>query len=259
MNHFGRYDLTFCRKFLLVLLACCLACNPVFTPDPAVRASALAVNKNTPSDSVITAIMAPYKSRLDQEMKTVIGRAGHRLDNQPGWGESGLGNFVADLLLVESQKKYNQKIDMAVINAHGGLRTAIREGPVTRENIFELMPFENYMLVVELSGGLTKRFFDHCAKTRRNILAGARFAIKDDKATKIDINGRNPHPDSTYTLAVSDYLVNGGGGFGFLGQANRVANLNYKMRDMIIDHIKTLTAQNKMIEGRVDGRIKIIN
>ena len=259
MIHFGRYDLTFCRKFLLVLLACCLACNPVFTPEPAVKARTLVVSENAPSDSVITAIMAPYKSRLDQEMKTIIGRAGHHLDNHPGWGESGLGNFVADLLLVESQKRYDQKIDMAIINAHGGLRTTIGEGPVTRENIFELMPFENYMLVVELSGELTKRFFDHCAKTRRNILAGARFAIKGEKAINININGRNPHPDSTYILAVSDYLANGGGGFGFLGETDRVTNLNYKIRDMIIDHIKNLTAQNKVIEGRLDGRIKIMN
>ena len=259
MDHFSFRNLIFYRKFLPCLLLLCLACHPVFTPKPDIKARNIEVNQSTGADSTVTAIIQPYKKNLDQQMKMVIGKAGHDLDNHPGWGESKLGNFVADLLLSQSQKKFGQKIDMAIINAHGGLRSSISEGPVTKEHIFELMPFENHVLVLELSGSLTQRFFDHCAKTRRNNVAAARFTIKDDKAMAIIINGKPLDPDSHYTLAISDYLANGGGGFGFLAQANRIADLEYKVRDMIIDYIQDLSEQNKVVEARLDGRIKVIN
>ncbi|MCG8321394.1 MAG: 5'-nucleotidase C-terminal domain-containing protein [Cytophagales bacterium] len=259
MAHFGCYDLIFFRKLLLSLLVCSLGCSPAFLPNSDIKARNIEVNESASADSTIVAMIRPYKTNLDREMKTVIGTARYHLDNHPGRGESILGNFVADLLLRESEKKYGEKIDMAIINSHGGLRTTISKGPITKEKIFELMPFENNMLVLELSGSLTQQFFDHCAKTLRNNVAGARFTIENDKAAGVRINGKTLDPNSSYTLAISDYLAEGGGGFGFLNQANRLANLNYKIRDMIIDHIKDLTDQNKMIEAQLDGRIKIIN
>ena len=259
MTSFGSLTLTCHRKLLFGLLLCCLGCTPSFTPSHNITAKNMEVNKSTSVDSTIVAMILPYKNNLDREMKEVIGTAAHRLDNAPGWGESKLGNFVADLLLSQSQKKYGQKIDMAVINAHGGLRSSISKGNITNENIFELMPFENNMLVLQLSGTLTQQFFDHCAKTRRNNVAAAKFTIKDDKATAISINDKMFDPGGSYTLAISDYLANGGGGFSFLSQANRLANLEYKIRDMIIDHIKDLTKQNKVVEAQLDDRIKIVN
>ena len=259
MVHCGTYNLTFFRKLLAGCLVFCLSCNPAFTPKQHIKAQNVEVNEGIATDSIATAMIKPYKSHLDQQMNTVIGRAGHNLDNRPGWGESRLGNFVADLLLRESEKKYGQKVDMAIINAHGGLRSTINQGPITRGNIFELMPFENNVLVLELSGPLTQQFFDHCAKTRRNNVAAARFTISGDKATAISINGEPLDRDNHYTLAISDYLANGGGGFGFLDQASQLADLDYKMRDMIINHIKNLSDQNKVVEAQLDGRIKVMN
>ena len=218
----------------------CLACNQAFTPDRDIKAQNVVVNSDIVADSTIAAIIGPYKNDLDKQMKTVIGRAAHNLDNQPGWGESKLGNFVADLLLSQSEKKFGHKIDMAIMNAHGGLRSTINQGPITKENIFELMPFENKVLVLKMSGPLTQRFFDHCAKTRRNNVAAARFTIRDDKATLISINGEPLDPNG-------------------LDQADRLADLDYKMRDMIIDYIKDLSDQNMVVEAQLDGRIKVIN
>lgn len=259
MIHFGSHNLSALRKVLPFFTVLCLACNQAFTPDRDIKAKNVEVNSDIVADSAIAAIISPYKYDLDKQMKTVIGRAAHNLDNQPGWGESKLGNFVADLLLTQSKKKFGRKIDMAIMNAHGGLRSTISHGPITKENIYELMPFENNVLVLKMSGQLTQRFFDHCAKTKRNNVAAARFTIKDDKATLISINGEPFDPGGQYTLAISDYLADGGGGFGFLDQADRLADLDYKMRDMIIDYIKDLSDQNKVVEAQLDGRIKIIN
>ena len=121
------------------------------------------------------------------------------------------------------------------------------------------MPFENNVWVLEMSGPLTQQFFDHCAKTRRNNVAAARFTIQEDKAIRISIDGEPFNPNQKYTLAISDYLAEGGGGFGFLDQAVRLADLDYKMRDMIIDYIKGLSDQDKVVKAQLDGRIKVIN
>ncbi|MDN5213819.1 5'-nucleotidase C-terminal domain-containing protein [Fulvivirgaceae bacterium BMA12] len=249
----------FTRYFLPGLLMVLLACSPAYTPGSDVKAQNMEVNKNLAADSTITAMIQPYKADLDREISMIIGWAGEKLDNAPGRGESKLGNFVADLLLIQSEKKYGEPIDMAIINAHGGLRSTISQGPISMENIFELMPFENNMLVLELSGSLTRQFFDNCAKTKRNNIAEAKFTVVGNKATDISIGGKPFDPNRRYTLTISDYLANGGGGFGFLSQAKVIADLNYKTRDMIIDHIKDLSAQKKKAWGQLDGRIKIIN
>ncbi len=247
------------RYFVPGLFMVLLACSPAYTPGPDVKAQNMEVNEGLAADSAITAMIQPYKADLDREIRTIIGWAGERLDNAPGQGESKLGNFVADLLLIQSEKKYGKKIDMAIINAHGGLRSTISQGPISVEKIFELMPFENNMLVLELSGSLTRQFFDNCARTRRNNIAAARFKVVGNKATDISIGGKPFDPNRHYTLTISDYLANGGGGFGFLSKARVITDLNYKTRDMIIDHIRDLSAQKKKAWGQLDGRIKIIN
>lgn len=242
----------------LFIFSAIVACKPAFVLQPGAKAINIEINGELTSDSTINDLIAPYKATLDEKMILVIGEAAITLDNKPGSGESLLGNFVADLLLERSQYKYKKPIDMAIINAHGGLRTNINKGEIKVEDLFELMPFENTMLVLELSGELTQKFFDRCAVTKRNNVAGARFTIQDNHASQITINGEVFDSNRSYTLAISDYLAEGGGGFDFLKEARLVQDLGYKARDMIIDYVKLLNKNGQKISAAWDQRIKII-
>ncbi|MDN5203816.1 5'-nucleotidase C-terminal domain-containing protein [Fulvivirgaceae bacterium BMA10] len=219
--------------------------------------STLEINKDIIEDSLAKALIQPFKSELDEQMKKVIGYAQHELNNKPGRGESTLGNFVADLLLIQSERKYTGSVDIAVINAHGGLRVPISEGAIRVEHIYELMPFENAMWILELSSEQVQQFFDHCAKTMRNVAAGAEFSVRDGKAVSIKIQGKDIEPNRRYTLAISDYLAQGGGGFSFLKETKFVEDLQYPVRDMILNHIAELHDQGRKIEAKLDERIKL--
>ncbi len=249
------------RNYILFIgwMALLWGCQPTMINQSSTQFTNIELGDQIDADSSISAIIKPYKEKLDAQMNDVIGKAAITLDNKPGRGESLLGNFVADLMLTRAEEKYGKNIDMAIINAHGGLRSIISKGDIEVKDIFELMPFENTMMIIELDGKLTRQFFDRCAKTKRNNVAGARFIIRNDKANNILIDNKAFDNKKTYTLAISDYLANGGGGFHFLKDAKFVKDLNYKVRDMIIDHVKIIAAEGQEINASWDQRIKIIN
>ncbi|MGB0432037.1 MAG: 5'-nucleotidase C-terminal domain-containing protein [Bacteroidia bacterium] len=222
--------------------------------------------KAQPLDSAIVAsadikrAIAPYKKELEAKMNTVIGFAANEFNNNCGESrESTLGNFVADLLLVQTKKVFDNSLDLAVINHHGGLRTPIRKGNITVQNIYELMPFDNEMWVLEIEGNLVQQLFDNAAQRKSNCIAGATYTIASNKkATDIIINNKPFDENKTYRVSISDYLAGGGGGHSFFKNISPVYDTDYKCRDMIIDYIKANSADKKdTLVPKIDGRVKM--
>lgn len=206
------------------------------------------------SDEFIDSLVFPYKIKLDSAMNRVIGYAPKTLNNHISRGETTLGNFVADLMLYQSNKKHNDSIDLALINTHGGLRVPINTGKITVSEIYELMPFDNEIFILNISGDLLLKVFNHTAQDCRNSISPSRFEIINNKAENILIKGEKIDPMKTYRLAISDYLANGGGGFDFLINVDRTSS-EIKLRDMIINHIEELTQNNLPVVSQLEGRI----
>ena len=76
--------------------------------------------------------------------------------------ESTLGNFMADAMLVAGQR-----IDpdvVAAIGNYGGIRLPyIAPGPITRGKVYELMPFDNTLNIIEIPGAVLQQFCDAMA------------------------------------------------------------------------------------------------
>ena len=102
----------------------------------------------TKVDSSIWNIIAPYKKTLDADMNEVLCYAKTNL--KKGQPESLLGNWTADLCLEEAQDLFQDTIDMVLFN-NGGLRASLSEGNITKRDIYQLMPFENELVVLSLS------------------------------------------------------------------------------------------------------------
>ena len=102
----------------------------------------------TKVDSSIWNIIAPYKKTLDADMNEVLCYAKTNL--KKGQPESLLGNWTADLCLEEAQDLFQDTIDMVLFN-NGGLRSSLSEGNITKRDIYQLMPFENELVVLSLS------------------------------------------------------------------------------------------------------------
>jgi len=239
---------------LFVSLVFFYACNQPVKKQNSDYNFYIAVDSTIIDGEEISEIISPYKNKLDAEMNKVIGYADTMLSNESSEGESSLGNFVADLMYYQSDKIFKDTVHLAVINARGGLRVPINQGKITVGEIFELMPFDNEMLVVEVKGDELMQMFQLTANKAVNVFSHATFTIKNQQADSVQIDSLPIAKEKIYNVAISDYLANGGGGFDFLND-NKRHDLNIMVRDMILMHIEELWEKKKHVYAKRDGRI----
>jgi len=234
-----------------------ISCQPALVPTAQLPPETdIKVDASVPVNAEIETLIAPYRQKLESQMNEVLGYSAQEL-RKVNNGESALGNFVADVQMAQVLPIYQKPIDLSLMTT-GGLRATIPKGPVTLSNIFELSPFENELVVLTLPGTTLQKLFDHGAQSKNLVLKNASFTIKNDKPLNIKVNGKPLDPAKSYTMVVSDYLANGGDELFLLKEATKVEPTGILVRDALIKHIRQLTAQNKQIEARTDGRIKIL-
>ncbi len=206
------------------------------------------------ADKEVTALIAPFKEELDVEMNKVIGEAA--IDMPKEQPESLLGNWVADAILTTVKREYEKPIDFAVPN-YGGLRIPnLAKGAITRGNIFELMPFDNMLVVLHLDGETTLQFLNHIAQLGGwPISSQMRMMIdKEGKATDIKIGGEPFDKNKTYHVLLSDYIANGGDKCAFFKEKPR-DDLGVLFRDAIMQYVEQQGAENKALTTKIEGRI----
>ncbi len=247
------------KQVLLItsLFSILLSCNPSYQMVSGTYSNHAVSRETLTPDSSIISIYWPYKQKLDAEMNLVIGFAHNNL--LKGQPESNLTNFLADLLLEESHLLSTQSSlafspDLAFLN-YGGIRTGISRGDIIVRNIFELMPFENELVFIQLSGADVQLFFNHIASRGGDSLSGVRFKIRDGKAADVVIGQSPLSPDEKYWLAVSDYVADGGDSYSMLQNSLQRIDSGQKIRDVIIHHLKRTQAEGRIINPERDGRI----
>lgn len=210
------------------------------------------VSKELKADSVLTQLLLPYKQKMDSLFDEVIGRTDTILYKaQP---ECTLGNFMADAVLA-SGKKNNPLVEAAVFN-YGGIRVPyIVAGDITIGKFFELMPFDNRLVILEVPGDTLIRFCDHMAALRGWPVSGIRYVIKDKKAEQISVNGNAVDPKRIYVIATNDYLANGGDYCSFLTSLKRTTT-GMGIRDILIENIRELAKQERPLHPYIENRIR---
>lgn len=206
-------------------------------------------------DSTLWQNIIPYKSKLDDQMNVVIGITAQALTkDQP---EGLLGNFVADLVMEQTPLNYypadNSKPDFCFLN-NGGLRASLPAGEITMRNVFEVMPFENELVVLTLNGTQINELLKFIVRKGGIPVSGLRMKIKEMKATEVLINNVPFDSNRTYQVVTSDYLANGGDNLLFLTEAKK-EYAGLKIRDAIIEHCQKLNEQGKVIDPKLDQRI----
>lgn len=241
----------------LAIIGLLWGCNQPHYKASDLKTTTLPVSDSIPEDQNLESFIAPYRDTLEMQMNRTIGQSQQEL--LAGFPESPLSNFVADLLLYQSQIRHTDSTSwptpqFSVINIRG-LRAPITKGDITVHDIFQLMPFENELVIIELSGREVMELLNYMASVDGDGIAGVQFGIKNGKPVNIKLAGKDLVMDHTYTLATSDYLANGGDHFDVLKKANVKNGTGYKIRDLIIEHIEALTKQGKKISASLDKRI----
>jgi 2',3'-cyclic-nucleotide 2'-phosphodiesterase (5'-nucleotidase family) len=206
-------------------------------------------------DSNFIQWLIPYADSMHRSMNKVIGFSVSTLINkQP---ESSLGNFMADCMKAMAEKKFNQKIDAAFMN-FGGIRSYISKGDITIGKVYELMPFDNLIVLQKVKGMVLKSFLDKTAASGGWPLSGITMRINNRKATDIWIDKKPLKEDADYIIANTDYVANGGDDCIMLKNIPK-QNIGYLLRDALIEYILLFTQQSKPIEAKMDNRIVYVN
>ncbi len=216
----------------------------------------LANSGSTDVDSAIYYKILPYKKSLDADMSAVLAFSEQALEK--GTPESLLGDFVSDACLSVANKSYypsdEKPIDFIFLN-NGGLRNSLPKGNITKGNVFELMPFENELVVLKLNGTLVKKIFNFIAAKDGAPVAGVKFKIKDKEAVNIEIRNQPFDSTKTYKAVTSDYLAGGGDQYFFLAEVNEKESLNLKVRDAILQYLKQKSKADEHVVVKADQRI----
>lgn len=217
------------------------SCAPKEDLVPEISVSQIEMHSDSFSSEKIEALIVRYREILDASMNEVIGHNALRMSNE-GKHESSLGKFVSKLMLEQSKKVYETHVDVALINHHGGLRAPIAAGDITLGNIYEVMPFENEVLLLELSGVELQQLIEFVSTEYSSMMWPVSYELEQGEMEKHAINilisGESIQLEKKYILAVTDYQANGGNEFHLLSTAPRLPITPIKLRDMILLEVR---------------------
>ena len=237
--------------FAILLVSLFTACHrPLHVSKTTGQVLLVDSTYNAMQDTQYLQSLAPIKEDLEKQLGAPIGYAPEALTvNRP---ECTMLNWACDALLAIAQKQCPNPVDMAVVNI-GSMRCEWAAGEITFRNVFELMPFDNELVVLTLTGEEIHRLCEIVATNNGEGMAGLRLKARNGKVLQVEINGKSLEKDKTYTVATSDYLSQGNDGMLPLKNYIKYWNSEEKIRDLYIEYIK----QVKVVQAKVDGRMDI--
>ncbi len=234
--------------------------SPASPQKVGTRAKLTTIDASVPDDPAVEKMLAPYSGKV-RELSKVIGQLDGGL-SKTGVGAGSLGNFVTDGIKAQAQAKLGKPVSLVVVNAGGLRKNAIAAGELRASDIFELLPFENALVALEMTGVQLAKLLEIVP---RDAQAGARIHFKWNDRNRaefisgklVDEKGQEQEvdPQKIYTVITIDYLLRlGSGSYSILQEAKSQKPLNITLRDAILNHVKSETAAGRPIRAVVDNR-----
>jgi 2',3'-cyclic-nucleotide 2'-phosphodiesterase (5'-nucleotidase family) len=238
------------------------------------RANLLKVDKSVPEDPAIVAIAQPYHDRAEAYLKTEIATAAVPLS-----GADGRLRDNALLDLVHKTQLEAGKADVSLAPMFN-TRVAIAAGPITVRDAFALYPYENTLAVLEVTGKDLKAALEHAAEYYtgydfgksnaplvNSAIPGYNFDIAQGVGYTLDLmqpvgqrirnlswHGKPLDEDKKLKVAVSNYRVNGGGGYDMFKGKPVVSRSEQPTRDLLIDELRKV----KTVTNASDGNWRLV-
>lgn len=171
-------------------------------------------------DLEATALLSKYREGVDSLKNQKIGKSAQEFPA----GSQILVNWVADVMLEMGKELVDVPVDLSIVNK-GGIRRGLPAGHITKETIMTMLPFDNKLVVMEISGKDLKQAFDVMSRRGGDGLSGG-----------FDINAIDP--ERTYTLVTIDYLASGGDYMEPLTRGKVIARSKARLDETMIEHIE---------------------
>jgi 5'-nucleotidase / UDP-sugar diphosphatase len=198
-------------------------------------------------DPGITKLIEPFEAKLNERLQEVLGHAEGDLSRSTAQ-ESHLGNLIADAV------RSRTGTAIALINA-ADPQAGIRKGPITSRTLLEVLPSENTLVTMRLSGVQIKRILGRTVMS----LSGVRVKLDVTKpegkrlvSARLE-DGTSIRDKDVYTVTTNNFLLGGGDGYTEFAEGIDVEDTGILMRDALAQHIARLGT----VSPRLDGRIQV--
>lgn len=221
------------------------------------------LTENLENDLVTDKIIEKYKTQLDEKMHDVVGESTVVLDGERATArmkESNLANLISDALIDITGA------DIALQNG-GGVRASIDVGPITMNEVYAVLPFDNTVVVVEATGETIWKTLEHGVSWYPGAaggflqVAGLEYTFDGAKeagsrVTEVLFNGKPIEMDKVYKVVSNDFLTGGGDNFTMLKEdAKEILRTKLFLRDVFVEYLLKV----KTVSPELEGRITVIN
>lgn len=203
-------------------------------------------------DEMIADTILTMQRIAEKGMDEIVGFAAEQIAKMDVDAQSEIGNLVCDAMLETTDA------DFSFLNL-GGIRGEIQKGPITYRNIFNVMPFDNQIVTVEVDGKFLKDIIEMRVSGSRHGLRVAGVNViynrkrKDyDRITKLIIQGKPWKANKIYHITTTDFLLQGNAGLTMLTKIPEEQIIHYEksLRDCIVDYVKKKSPVNIQIDNR---------
>ena len=228
---------------LFLTLQTLVSCGPKKFHNTEIDGKKIPVSLEYSGDATIENFIAPYRTHINNDLDSILAWAPVTFDKSKGKWQTNIGNLMANVTYATADsifyKRDKKHVDICLLN-HGGIRATIPQGYVTTRTAFDIMPFENSLLVLGLKGQQLYEIAAYIATERKpHPLAGMEITMdKENSVKKVTVHNQAIEQNKVYYIATSDYLANGGDNMNFFKKATATYDMNYKLRDVFIDYFK---------------------
>ena len=219
--------------------------------EPGITLRRIVAGPNATFDIKADQIVKRYFDQIAKEYAEVVGETTVELVHPPS-GESNLGNLICDAI------REKTGADIAVQNG-GGIRAGIPVGKITLEQITAVMPFDNQIITLQMSGRDIRELFTKNTFWRKTGLqiSGARIVYsQNEKAVpmlvSITVGDLPLDDDRIYRVSTNDFLLKGGDGYTTFAKGTAPVP-GPLIREAIRDHVKA----HSPLSTQKDNRIKV--
>mgnify|MGYP001823750129 CR=1 FL=1 len=200
--------------------------------------------------ALVDAAVGAAKETMDQP----IGEVARTLQTRRS-GEFALGNLVVDAMLA-SWMGEGHLADVAMHN-NGGIRADLLKGPITFGQLYAVLPFDNQLVALDLTGAQVLRILEHSVAERAGNMQVAgmafRFSMSEPVGQRVleaTVGGRPLDPERNYRVVTIDYLASGGD-----GQEAFLDGTNVAYGDGEVWAVADYVRKHSPVDAKVEGRI----
>jgi 5'-nucleotidase/UDP-sugar diphosphatase len=207
--------------------------------------------RNVQRDRNVARLLQPFNEKVTIKAAEVIGEATDALAYSRT-GESPLADVVADAFRAIG------KTQVAIHNI-GGIRATIPKGMITWGTAFEVLPFQNRLVTLKLTGAQLKKTLERGLVSSVGMTAVSGIRVQYNRTAQPGrqvisaslLNGEVIEDSKLYTVTTNDFVVAGGDGFTEFAAGADIIDSGIYLRDVLVNYIKTHRTLTPVVDGRI--------